>query len=348
MDDGHALSLFKSYLEGMTQRVSIEGVLSDFSDLQYGVPQGSVLGPIEFCIYTIPLGAILRHYNINYHIYADDTQLYCTFDAESLNEVRCLLHSCLSDIRSWMIKNKLKINDDKTEFLVITSPYSKLSNEIRITIGQTEIVPESPCKSLGVMFDSRVCMDAQIKHICRSTLFHIRNIRAIRDLLPSAAAAQLIHSLISSRLDYCNSLLYGLPDYRIKRLQRIQNIAARVVALCPKWDHITPVLKSLHWLPIKTRITYKILLLTFKCINKLAPAYLCDLVTPYKQSRALRSNSRNLIEIPETRTKSYGNRSFSYAAAVEWNKLSLDIKQSPNIDIFKKKLKTHLFQQCYA
>ena len=120
--DGQALHLLKSYLTERTQCVSVDGVLSELSELAYGVPQGSVLGPIKFCIYTIPLGAILNHYKINYHIYADDTQIYCSFEIDSLDEVLNSISDCISDIRSWMITNKLKINDDKTVFLQITSP----------------------------------------------------------------------------------------------------------------------------------------------------------------------------------------------------------------------------------
>ncbi len=284
--DGTALALFESYLSGRTQCISIEGVLSELSELAFGVPQGSVLGPIEFCIYTIPLGAILRHYNIDYHIYADDTQLYCSFKIDSLNEVLNVVSTCISDIRSWMIQNKLKINDDKTEFVLITSPYVKLADDICISIGQSEIVPSSSCKSLGVMFDNHMCMDSQITNICRSTLFHIRNISSIRDLLPESAAAQLVHSLVTSRLDYCNSLLYGIPGYRIDQLQRVQNIAARVVKRCPRQDHITPVLKKLHWLPMDERILFKVLLLVYKCVNGLAPAYLSNLLVPLQRERS--------------------------------------------------------------
>ena len=146
----------------------------------YGVPQGSVLGPLEFCIYTIPIGAILRHYKINYQIYADDTQLYCAFELESFDQVFSSIRACISDIRSWMIGNKLKINDDKTELLIITSPHSKFATDLQLSIGQCEITPTSKCKSLGVMLDDHFDMDTQIKNICRSAHFHLRNIRAIR------------------------------------------------------------------------------------------------------------------------------------------------------------------------
>ena len=170
----------------------------------------------------------------------------------------------------------------------MTSPLQKLSTDIQIVIGQAEITTSSSCKSLGVMFDKHITMDLQISH---STFYHIRNISAIRQLIPQSAAAQLMHSLVTWLLDYCNSLLYGAPECNLKHLQRVQNIAARIVTRtrCSPLDHITPVLKSLHWLPIKYRILFKILLLAYKCVNHLAPDYLRSFVVPKKHPRLLRS-----------------------------------------------------------
>ena len=230
--DGPALKLFETYLTNRTQCVFIKGVLSELSELAYGVPQGSVLGPIAFCIYTIPLGAILRHYKIQYYIYADDTQLYFSFDLDSHDEVLTTISTCISDIRTWMIQNKLKINDDKTEFLLITSSRANFTENVHLNIGKETISPTNSCRSLGVMLDSHFTMDTQINSLCRATHFHLCNIAAIRDHLTTAAAEQLIHSLVSSRLDYCNSLLYGVPQYKINYLQRVQNIAARIVTRC--------------------------------------------------------------------------------------------------------------------
>ena len=115
----------------------------------FGVPQGSVLGPIEFCIYTIPLGAIMQHYKIEYHIYTDDTQLYCSFDINSPDEALHAIHSCISDIWSWMIGKKLKINYDKTEFLIITSPKAGFSANLQLKIGKEIVLPSTSCKSYG-------------------------------------------------------------------------------------------------------------------------------------------------------------------------------------------------------
>ena len=146
--------------------MSIKGVLSELSELAYGVPQGSVLGPIAFCIYTIPLGAILRHYKIQYHIYADDTQLYCSFDLDTSDEVLATISACISDIRTWMIQNKLKINDDKTEFLLIT-----FTENIHLRIGKENISSSNSCKSLGVMLDYHFSMDTQINSLYKATSF---------------------------------------------------------------------------------------------------------------------------------------------------------------------------------
>lgn len=175
--------------------------------------------------------------------------------------------------------------------------------------------------------------------------YSIPPIGAILHLITQEAAAQLVHSLVTSRLDYCNSLLYGLPDSLLSRLQRVQNVAARIVTRANKFSHMKPILRDLHWLPVKYRLVFKILLLTFRALNGSAPAYLTELVTPYQQSRSLRSGSQMLLAIPKTRLKTYGQRSFAHAAAFEWNALPLNVKMSNTVECFKTNLKTHLFKQ---
>ena len=342
---GAALAVFQSYLCGRTQCVSIEGVFSELTELMFGVPQGSVLGPIAFCMYTIPVGAILRHYNIKYHIYADDTQIYISFELDSLKEAIELLSNCISDIRTWMIRNKLKINDDKTEFLIISSTKANIPTGTTIQIGHSKIPQSLSCKSLGVTLDTNLFMDKHIKNVCRSAFYHLRNISAIRHLLPTSSAENLIHSLVTARLDYCNSLLVGVPECRLKQLQRVQNVAARILSMSPKGTHVSPILVSLHWLPIRERILFKILLLTFKCLSNSAPSYLQELVTRQQHTRSLRSNSQQLLTVPKIRLKSYGERSFQFVAAIEWNKLPLSIKECSSVSVFKTRLKTYLFER---
>ncbi len=344
---GKALAILQSYLSSRTQQVSIKSILSNVSELLFGVPQGSVLGPLIFCIYTLPLCAILRHHDIKYAIYADDTQLYCSFDASSAPEILGKVISCIQDIRSWMIRNKLKINDDKTEFLIISSPRAKLAFNPSLKIGEVTVEPTSSCRNLGVLFDKHLSMESHIVNVCRCMMFHLRSIAAIRPMLTESATSQLVHSLVTSRLDYCNSLLYGLPDTLLSKLQRVQNIAAPIFRRCDHFCHIRPVLQDLHWLPVKYRIVFKVLLFTYRTIHGSAPEYLSDLITPYKPQRCLRSSSRSLLTVPKMRLKSYGEQAFVYAAAKEWNELPDEVKSCDSLNSFKTMLKTYLFKQCF-
>ena len=191
-------------------------------------------------------------------------------------------------------------------------------------------------------------MESQVTNICKSAHFHLRNIGSIRHVLTESSSAQLVHALISSRLDYCNSLLNGIPDSQIKRLQKVQNNAARVVCRIRKYDHITPTLQSLHWLPVKSRIQFKTLLLTYQSLHGRSPSYLSDLLVQHVPTRSLRSSNQNLLKVPKSNSKQFGDRCFSVVAPKAWNALPDDIKSSSTVDMFKKKLKTHLFKQAYG
>ena len=212
---------------------------------------------MKFCLYLLPLGAILRHHNIGYHIYADDTQLYISFKCKDPLESLTKLNMCISDIRVCMIKNKFKINYSKTEFIIFRSPLLKQNlSDLSVSVGDMQVSPSSKVRDLGVVFYQYLTFHDHISGICKSTHFHLRGIGRIRYLLTFDATAQLIHALITSRLDFCNSILYNLPN-QIERLQRIQNQAAHMLKRIPRRNHITPVLRELHWLRIHDRIIFK-------------------------------------------------------------------------------------------
>src|SRR6056300_671167 len=157
----------------------------------------------------------------------------------------------------------------------------------------------------------------------------------------------LVNATVTSRLDYRNSLLYGVHECLLNQLQRCQNNAARVVTLTRKYNHITPVLFDLHWLPVRYRITFKILLLTYKSLNGLSPAYLSDLLKPYKPCRALRSSDNHLLTAYGWRLENFGKRSFQVAAPCLWNDIPLQIRHSATLELFKTRLKTYLFKMAY-
>ena len=182
----------------------------------------------------------------------------------------------------------------------------------------------------------------QVNSICKACHFHLRTIWSIRPFLNTEATKTL--ALITSRLDYCNSLLYGIHKYLIDKLQRIQNSAARVIFKKSKYDHVHDILNDLHWLRIEERIKFKLLVTTFKGIRGEAPNYIKEMLQPYTPSRTLRSSNQNLLQEQKSKLKTYGERAFSVAAPKHWNELPHNIRNSVNISEFKCKLKTHLFK----
>ena len=245
------------------------------------------------------------------------------------------------------ISSLLKLNKDKTELLVISAKHlpGPLLHEISVA-GET-IHSVHKARNIGTMFDSHFCFNDHVTNICKSSFYHLRNISYIRKYLSAATTELLVHMFVSSKLDYCNSLLYGLPAYTIKKLQHVQNAAARLVTLTTKHDHITPVLFNLHWLPVNQRIIFKILLITYKALNNLAPSYICDLLTSYTPSRQLRSSSKRLLVSPSSNLKTYGARSFSVASPSLWNALPFEIRNAPSVSFFKSRLKTFLFRKAF-
>ena len=231
--------------------------MSYFASWWFGVPHGSVLRPMKLCLYLLTLDAILRHHNTDYHIYADETQLYISFICKDTLESLTKLNMCISDIRVWMIKNKFQINASKTEFIIFRSPLLKLNlSDLSVSIGDMQVSPSSKVRDLGVVFDKYLTFHDHISGICESTHFNLRGIGRIRDLLTFDATAQLIHALITSRLDFGNIILYNLSNKQVERLQRIQNQAARMLKRIPRRNHITPVLRELHWLRIYDKIIF--------------------------------------------------------------------------------------------
>ena len=239
--------------------------------MSYGVPQGSCLGPLLFVLYVSKLFRIVEKHLPDAHAFANDSQLYVSFKPDStcdqLAAVAALEH-CIDDIKDWMLSDKLKVNDGKTEFLIIeTRQQLAKVNFNSLRIGYNSISSVDKAKNLGFWFDSKMTMVTNISKCSSAAFFNIFNIRRIRKFLTYETAKILVNSLVLSRLDYCNSLLYGLPTVHLNKLQIVQNAAARLISNTSRFDHITPTLINLRWLPVKYRIDFKLLLTVVKALH---------------------------------------------------------------------------------
>jgi hypothetical protein len=349
---GSALLWLTNYLQDRSQRIRVRSSLSDVHVLEYGVPQGSVLGPLLFTLYTHPLSSVVSRHQLHHHLYADDTQLYLSFSPRSPSSFSAsatIIEAAVNDIKLWMDAHFLKLNQDKTEILVIRRPSLRCppSAAPSLQICGCDVTPCPAVRDLGVMFDECLSLETQVRAVCKSAYFHIHSIWTVRKYLTESATRSLVQAHVMSRLDYCNALYYGIPAYLRNHLQRVQNAAARVVACVGRRDHISPVLQRLHWLPIEYRVKYKIQLLTFKILHHLAPSYLDDLVHLYIPTRVLRSSSETLLARPQCKLQSVGGRAFAVCAPILWNELPNSLRSCSSVDSFKQQLKTFHFNAAF-
>ena len=247
---------------------------------------------------------------------------------------------------SRMIANYLKFNDDKTEAIVINGPRRKPVSFPPLIVGSADVSMSTSAHVLGVDTDSKMSLLPQVARVSKTCFMQLHNMFKVRKCVTEEGAKTMVHTLITSRLDYCNALLYGQPDTILKRFWSVQKTAARLVTMTQKYDHISPVMKDLHWLPIWQRIEYKVLLLTYKSLNGLAPSYLSDLLKSRKD-RGSRNDKHHLLIDPKINRVTFGGRSFRKACPVLWNSLPVKLRQSPSLETFKKNLKTHLCHKVY-
>lgn len=349
---GKVLKWFRSYLTDRSQSIIIDDEISEPKQLKYGVPQGSVLGPLLFTAYMAPMKNVINKYGLRYHCYADDTQLYISFSpiAEDERErVVDSLEQAIHDIKNFMIANKLKLNDDKTEVIFLGTKY-RLDElgRIGVTVGDSVIYPSDKVRNLGVVFDKHLSMEDQVKSVYKQGFYHIKNLWRIRKFLNEEQANVAAHAFITSKLDYGNALLGGAPKFLINKMQLVQNAAARVVTKTGKYEHISHKLRDMKWLPVAYRIKYKLNVLTWKAQNGQAPEYISDLISERAHGIDLRSGKSKVLNVPKTNLKTIGDKAFSVVAPKSWNLLPKELRMSGKLQSFKAGLKSLYLKEAYS
>ena len=337
---GTALKWFRSFLSGRCQRTRLGSTVTEVVILLFGVPQGSVLGPVLFNIYIRSLYSTIRKFGFAAQGYADDQQIYKHFKAEQqVSILSWKLQECFRLIQQWMTEYSLKLNPSKTQIMVLSNP--KILKNIKIhgvqLLENVCIRFVSTAKSLGIYMDEQLTMQPQVIALKKDCFRLIRNIRKMSYILSKKQLKLVMNSLVVCRLDYCNAIYFGINEKYLNELQMIQNAAAKVVYGLHKHDHLGDTLKNLHWLPIRERINYKILLLVYKSLNGMGPIYLQEML-----KYANFNHSIHLVE-PRVLT-AIGERAFQKCGPKLWNGVPASIKDCSTLDGFKSKLKTHLFE----
>ena len=339
--EGIALKWFRSFLTDRTQRVKINDEYSEFVVLHYGVAQGSVLGPPLFNIYIRSLYPFIKPLLYEIFGFADDHQLMKAFVPALQVQAIDDIENCLNMITSWMNEFFLCLNAGKTKILVIYPPSMRESIILRGTfINNVCIRFVQSAKNLGIILDETLSFDEQVQRVVSACIGVIRKIAEIKSLLSEEELKTVLCSSVLSILDYCNALYYGITEARMKKLQTIQNSAVQLIRKRANQQGISTadLLKKYHWLPVKKRVTFKILLVVHKSLLGNAPRSLQDMMKT--------GGSKRTLHLEERRCNGeMGERSISVAGPKLWNLLPLDLRMEEDTEEFKKKLKTFLFRE---
>lgn len=333
---GTALKWCESFLTNRSFKVKIGESCSEDTLLPYGVAQGSVLGPRFFNIYGRSLYKYVEPTKFDIEGFADDHQLVKQFlpllQKYALGEG---IQKCLDCIAEWMRDHFLRLNPDKTKILVIAPPSIQKEIVIRGIFADNNCIRfVDTAKNLGIVLDSELSFNAHVTKVVKTCFGVLRDLHSIKHFLTLDHLKSLVCSFIFSHLDYCNALFYGLNSATISKLQRVQNCAARLVLRKSNLGSLDSIFLEFHWLKVRQRILYKILLIMYKCIHDRAPDSL---------SHSSYAESDRLMKLRETKVKTaYGDRAFSHAGPKLWNLLPYDIRNLHEVDVFKKSLKSFL------
>lgn len=336
-----ALKWFRSYLTNRHQRVKFKDCISESLPVQYGVPQGTVLGPLLFLLYINDIVTVVKGCKIE--LFADDTMIYLA--GKDLVQMQQIVNNDLNNLFKWLCDNNLSINASKSKCCLFGKKYSLKDvdlNNINIIINNQRIIPETQIKYLGVIFDSFLNFYAHSDYIMRKFSKKISFIARIGNQLSMGTKLLLYNSIAAPHLEFCSTLLFNLPNFKIEQLQIIQNRAMRTILKCNRYTPIVTMLNVLNVLSVKQKITYSVLVFLFKIKNNMLPSYVCDRVKFFRDVHNYSTRNRNDFILSDKCCTTQMLDSVLYRGLHDFNMLPNNIKSCDNLNLFKKLVRAHV------
>lgn len=335
-----ALQWFRSYLTARSQVVTIGTASSERLHVTSGVPQGSILGPLLFSIYMNDLPSVPQHCSVQ--CYVDDTKLLLSFRLQDQLRIVAEINQDLTRIRNWCFDNQLLLNPDKTKLLVCGSKRGVAkARDFKLSFLGKQLIPVEAARDLGVILDTSLTFDHHVSATVASCMSRLGQINRVKHCFDNRTLIIIINALVFSKLFYCSSVWSSTSQSNIAKLQAVQNFACRIVSGSKKYDHVTPILRQLNWLPVKQHMYYRDSIMAFKCMNGLAPGYLSDQFVKRSSISTRKTRNSQLLNIPLFKTAT-GQRTFYYRMVSLWNTLPQNIKLSQSLAHFKTLMKKKL------
>jgi hypothetical protein len=339
--NGTVLEWFTSYLTNRKQKVKYCDNFSKSILVENGVPQGTVLGPVLFIIYINDIIKHVKHCKIK--LFADDTMIYVS--GRDVCDMMNKINEDLNNIYKYLCNHKLSVNENKCKFIIIKNEYNVSGDNVNIEINNVKLERVQQIKYLGVIIDSKLKFHSYAPYLQNKMSKKAFFLSRISKNLSSYTKLVLYKSLITPHIDYCSSLLYMLPNYRIKELQIIQNRCMRIILKCDRYTSVQYMLNILQLMDVKTRIIYNTLVTIYKIKNKLMPNYLLNKVTYNSNLHRYSLRNNNMFKIDICRTNRKFNTLF-YKGLSTFNMLPWPIKECTNVNRFRKELIRSLVESC--
>ena len=343
---GTILSWFSSFLGPRSMSVHCNKSNSvRTSSPACGVPQGSVLGPVLFVLYTSDIIPLVNRCGLKIHVFADDIVVYCSSSPSCASSLSLKLSTCLDDVNAWLCENRLVLNPSKSNVMWCFSRQRKFVPPTTVRVCNLLLSPAPFIKYLGFEIDSHLSLERNVSSTMSTCFSVLRRLRTVRRSISSSAMQVLVSSLVLSRLDYCISCYVGVPGVSLKRLSSVLHAAARFTTDSRRYDSISPILRELNWLPLRGRIERRIGLLVMSCLRGEGPSYLAETLqdcSTLSSRRRLRSASTRTLFRPTSRRPTLGGRSFVVQGPQMWNDLPVYLRVENSILSFKRLFNDYL------